>query len=384
MFPAVVLPTERKVSLTGDLVFEQTAKKPGEQRSQLKKQTRAEGIKNMFKDFPKAFVRMLRNPAYLLLLADIAIVSIPMSGTSIFRSTYMANQYNVLMSEVTLASGISSAVGHVIGTVLSSWLASKVNTRMGYLYIVMTTYIFTVIMTPLYIVFGCGNEPIYGAEGEYGVPVNLTGTCDCSNAKVLISCGDDGNNYVSPCHAGCTAMDGKIFTNCSLLTNLTNGNSVHPGLCPTDCHTNFIIYVLLHGLQNIASSAAMIPRRLLILRIVDPRDRAFATSIFVFFSSLMAIPSPNFFGKMIDDTCLVWDGKFCTLYDRDKIRVWLGRGSWEMGSKPGHNQTILVHSVRWCKTGTSGYRTLGVVCVRVSQSDATLPPESPVTDMPGV
>lgn len=51
-----------------------------------------------------------------------------------------------------------------------------------------------------------------------------------------------------------------------MLANSTLGNSVHPGLCPTKCHTNFIIYVLLHGLQNIASSSATIPRRLFILR----------------------------------------------------------------------------------------------------------------------
>ncbi|CAL1533603.1 unnamed protein product [Lymnaea stagnalis] len=323
MFPTITGPTERKVSLTGDLVFEQQRKRNGRAQQQKSEEKNQDSIKYIIKDFPRALLRMLKNPAYLLLLIDIAIVSIPMSGTSIFRSTYMANQYNVPMSEVTLASGISSTIGHVIGTVGSSWVASKVHTRMGYLYIVMSSYIFTVLITPLYIVFGCSNEKIYGYEGDFGVPVNLTDTCDCTFSKVLISCGDDGNNYLSPCHAGCTGIDGKLFTNCSLLTDLSRGSAVHPGLCETDCHTNFIIYIFLHGLANIASSLAMIPRRLLILRIVDPRDRAFATSLFVFFSSLMAIPAPNFFGQVMDDTCLVWDGKFCTLYDRDKVRYFL-------------------------------------------------------------
>ncbi|XP_059153533.1 solute carrier organic anion transporter family member 2B1-like isoform X2 [Physella acuta] len=330
MFPPILAPTERKVSLTGDMVFEQTIKAAPRRapeaaagKGQGRSGRRKGNLKTMVKDFPQALLRMLKMPAYLLLLIDIAIVSIPMSGTSIFRSTYMANQYNVPMSTVTLASGISSAVGHVIGTLASSWVASKVHTRMGLLYIVMSSYLFTLVITPLYLVFGCSNDVVYGETGEYGRPVNLTDACDCENAKVLISCGDDGNNYLSPCHAGCTGMDGKIFTECSLLTNLTLGNKVTPGLCDTDCHTNFIIYVFLHGLQNIASSLASIPRRLLILRMVDPRDRAFATSIFVFFSSLMAIPSPNLFGKVMDDTCRVWDGRFCALYDRDKVRYFL-------------------------------------------------------------
>ncbi|CAL1533602.1 unnamed protein product [Lymnaea stagnalis] len=318
MFPPVVRPSERKVSLAGDLVFEQpirTHKKPVNSKKQE--------MKEMMKDFPKAILRLLKNPAYVLLLVDIAIMSIPYSGTSIFRSVYMANEYNVPMSEVTLASGVSTALGHIVGTVTSSYLASRVNTRMGYLYIIMSSYIFTVIITPLYIVFGCNNEKIYGLTGEFGIPVNTTGVCDCTDVKVLISCGDDGNNYLSPCHAGCTGVDGKIFTDCLLLANSSLGTSVHPGLCDSPCHQNFIIYTFLSGLQMVATSMAMIPRRLLVLRIVDPRDRGFATSMFMFFFSFMAIPSPNLFGKVIDDTCLVWDGRFCALYDRDKIRYFL-------------------------------------------------------------
>ncbi|KAH9488189.1 hypothetical protein Btru_064802 [Bulinus truncatus] len=250
-------------------------------------------------------------------------MSIPYSGLSLFRNVYMSNEYNVPMSEVTLASGISTALGHIVGTVSSSYLTSRVNTKLGYLYIIMSSYIFTCLITPLYIVFGCGNEMVYGATGQYGKPVNTSNFCDCSNSRVLISCGDDGQNYLNPCYAGCKDVDGKIFTDCHLLTNSSSGTNVSPGLCESDCHTNFIIYTFLSGLQNVATSMAMIPRRLLVLRIVDPRDRGFATSMFMFFFSFMAIPAPNLFGKVIDDTCLVWDGRFCALYDRDKIRYFL-------------------------------------------------------------
>ncbi|CAG5120093.1 unnamed protein product, partial [Candidula unifasciata] len=52
---------------------------------------------------------------------------------------------------------------------------------------------------------------------------------------------------------------------------------------------------------------------------VDPRDRGFATSVFGFCFTLMAIPSPNLFGKIIDSTCVIWNGNTCSLYDRDKI-----------------------------------------------------------------
>ncbi|KAK6978677.1 solute carrier organic anion transporter family member 2A1, partial [Biomphalaria glabrata] len=317
MFPPLVPPTERKVSIAGDLVFEQ----PIKVHAPVK--TKTEEFKEMLIDFPKAIFRLLRNPAYDLLLLDIVIMSVPFSGLSLFRSVYTANEYNVPMSTVTLTSGISTALGHIVGTSISSYLTSKVNTRMGYVYIIMSSYILTCAITPLYIIFGCDNQMVHGAKGEFGIPVNTSSLCDCTNSKVLISCGDDGHNYLNPCVAGCQDVDGKTFTDCRLLTNSSLGTNVNPGLCASDCYTNFIIYTFLSGLQSVVIPMAMIPRRLLVLRIVDPRDRGFATSMFMFFFSFMAIPSPNLFGKVIDGTCLVWDGRFCALYDRDKIRYFL-------------------------------------------------------------
>ncbi|BFZ20851.1 hypothetical protein BsWGS_23890 [Bradybaena similaris] len=307
MFPPVVGPTERKVSIAGDLVFEQpiTAKK--------------DSLVDMLKDFPKALYRVLRKPVFVLLLVDVALVSIPLSGTSVFRSAYMANEYNVPMSDVALVSGITLALGHIIGTIISSWLSSKVKTRMGYMYIITSTYVLTLVIIPFYFIIGCDNVPVYGASGEIGRPVSNISQCSCGPDQQLISCGADDRMYLSPCHAGCTNVDGKTFTDCSVI-NSTLGAMVTPGLCQTDCRGHFILYACLHGVHSMFSAMSMIPRRLLIIRIVDPQDRGFATSLFMFCYVFMAIPSPNLFGKVIDDTCLIRDGRVCTLYDRDKIR----------------------------------------------------------------
>ncbi|CAL1543116.1 unnamed protein product [Lymnaea stagnalis] len=323
LFPPLEGPTERKVSLTGDIVFAQTKRRRNEPQTNETRGKQESSMMELLKDFPRAVLRLLRSPVYVLILVDIAIISIPMNGMSMFRNVYMANEYNIPMSQVSYASGISTAVGHITGTVASSWLASRVHSKFGYLYIMLASYLVQTGLNPLYIIFGCGNEQVFGATGEYGVPINDTDSCNCTAAKQLISCGSDGMNYLSPCFAGCTGVDGKLFTECSRLMNTTSPAIVTPGLCNTDCFNNFLLYTGLHGVQYFVEGASMVPRNLLILRLVDPRDRAFAISFFMFFMNVISIPSPNIFGSIIDDTCLIWDKDFCQLYDRDKIRYLL-------------------------------------------------------------
>ncbi|KAH9515781.1 hypothetical protein Btru_011993 [Bulinus truncatus] len=250
LYSATDGPTDRKVSVTGEVVFKQSVGGADVESGQTNESTTLD----LIKDFPKALYRLFRMPIFILILVDIAIISVPMNGISMFRNTYMANEYNIRMSEVSYSS------------------------------------------------------------------VNTSSLCDCTHSQQLISCGSDGNNYLSPCFAGCSGVQGKSFVDCALLQNFSGGVSeLTPGLCPTDCHTNFLIYVVLHGVQYLVEGATQIPRFLLILRIVDIRDRAFAISFFMFFNNIISIPSSNIFGSIIDKTCLTWDGDFCSLYDRDKI-----------------------------------------------------------------
>ncbi|XP_059156683.1 solute carrier organic anion transporter family member 3A1-like [Physella acuta] len=300
--------TSRRVSLTGDVAYSKVELKPSSSRLEL------------LKDFPAAMLRLVKRPVYILILVDIAIISIPTKGIAMFRNMYITNEYNVPMSEVAYASGISDAIGHITGTLVSTWLSSRVHTNTGYIWIMLTTYLLQTCMNPLSILFGCDNQIVYGHVGEYGLAVNLTDGCDCDGKKQLLVCADDGNSYLSPCYAGCRSVVGKMFTDCALNTT---GRTAVPGLCPSDCQTNFIVYIAIQGAQKFFDGVSQIPRQLLLLRMVDPRDRAFAMSFFMFFYNIVAIPSPNIFGTVIDATCLVRDDKVCTVYDRDQIRYFL-------------------------------------------------------------
>ncbi|KAI8759481.1 solute carrier organic anion transporter family member 2A1 [Biomphalaria glabrata] len=314
VFPPLEGPTERKVSLSGEIVFDQPLSPKAD------KNQNESTLIELIKDLPRSFLRLIKTPMFLLMIIDICAISMPLSGMYMFRNIYITMEYNVPMSEVAMATSVTSTVGTAGGTILSTWLASKAKSKLTLQWIIMGTYLIQVAVNPLFLIFGCDNKSVYGASGSIGLPINLTAGCDCSNSKQLLSCGDDGNNYLSPCHAGCTGVNGKVFTDCQGLVNSSFGTTVTPGLCSTDCHDNFLLYVILHGVQYLVESGTMIPRWLLMLRIVEPQDRGFATSFFIFFYNIMSIPSSNVFGQFIDNACFIWDGQVCNLYNRDSIR----------------------------------------------------------------
>ncbi|XP_012939448.1 solute carrier organic anion transporter family member 1A2-like [Aplysia californica] len=140
---------------------------------------------------------------------------------------------------------------------------------MGYVWIIFVTYMFGVLMAPCYLIFGCENQKVVGLEGDFGLPYNSSASCECpSDATPLVSCGEDGLQYLSPCYAGCSVEDGKLFRNCSQLLAPHTGGMVTPGVCDAGCDQNFLIYVVLHGAQNLIENLSNIPRSLLILRYI--------------------------------------------------------------------------------------------------------------------
>jgi solute carrier organic anion transporter family protein 1B len=229
----------------------------------------------------------------------------------------------VSMADAATLTAVTQVTGQLFGIVISGYLAKRVTSKTGFVYILIGTHLLALVVTPAYLLLVCNNQPIYGHDGDYGVPVNTTDICGCSGTENLLSCGDDGNLFLSPCYAGCKSVVGNLFTECSGLGEGNTTMNVVTGLCPTDCRTNFLIYIVLHAVHAVSWSMSSIPGQLLTLRMVDPRDRGFASSIFTFCSTIASIPAPNIFGRIIDGTCLMWKGNSCSLYDRDKIRYLL-------------------------------------------------------------
>lgn len=166
--------------------------------------------------------------------------------------------------------------------------------------------------------------------------LNCNNDCDCSTNKFTPICGQDGKTYLSPCHAGCqnyTKEDDKIieYSNCMCPhPNMTDspvvGNATI-GYCELKC-PNFILYIILFSIFVFIHSTSEVGSMLLILRCVDPRDKAMALGLIQFAIGLFGnVPCPIVYGAVVDSACLVWkmacDGKgACLLYDSDVFRMF--------------------------------------------------------------
>ncbi|CAG2054961.1 unnamed protein product [Timema podura] len=122
-------------------------------------------------------------------------------------------------------------------------------------------------------------------------------TCDCDKDKFSPICGRDGKTYFSACHAGCrniTIVDGKIleYSDCLCMQQDYNNESISVvessfipiasiGYCDLACD-KFVWYIILFSLFVFVHSTSEVGSMLLILRCVDPRDKAMALGLIQF------------------------------------------------------------------------------------------------------
>ncbi|XP_012945564.1 solute carrier organic anion transporter family member 1C1 [Aplysia californica] len=280
----------------------------------------------MIKDLPRSVYRIFSSPLFALLAIEITIIYVPLLGVRPFSIKYIMFEYNVSMARTNFARGMSSAITHILGTAISSYLSTRIKTRLGYLKLILFTSVITWMMTPFYIVFGCDNGPIYGLSGQFGMSVDnsTASTCHCDPSLNLLSCGTDGHTYLSPCYAGCTDSNGTVFFNCSGFNVHNSSSQAEPGVCDVGCERNFILYNILQASQTFIFSMNNMPRHLLALRILYPEDRAFGNAFMHFAPFLASIPAPLLFGKWIESMCVVWSSDHCSLYNRDSIRYLTG------------------------------------------------------------
>lgn len=169
-------------------------------------------------------------------------------------------------------------------------------------------------------------------------------TCECDREKFSPICGQDGRTYFSACHAGCrnlTVIEGKIvkFSECLCVLDYTPNNITHDpgptsgigvakiGYCDLKC-SNFTWYIILFSIFVFIHSTSEVGSMLLILRCVDPRDKAMALGLIQFAIGLFGnVPCPIVYGAVVDSACLVWEMACgeqgaCWLYDTNVFRMF--------------------------------------------------------------
>lgn len=286
------------------------------------------------RDFPKAVKRLLRNDILMFRTASSVLHILPIAGLYTFLPKYLESQFRLTAHEANMVSGVGGILVMGLGIILSGVfiLRVKPNARFVAAWIAFTAVIYAIGMGILMFV-GCPMNDFAGLRRDLSMskfePV-CENQCICDHYKFNPVCGHDGRTYFSACHAGCTNMtivDGTVveFSDCLCMDGPNPTASV--GYCGLDCG-NFTWYILLFSLFVFIHSTSEVGSMLLILRCVDPTDKAMALGLIQFAIGLFGnVPCPIVYGAVVDSACLIWEttcGKqgACKLYDENFFRMF--------------------------------------------------------------
>ncbi|XP_053892411.1 solute carrier organic anion transporter family member 1A5-like isoform X2 [Malaclemys terrapin pileata] len=178
----------------------------------------------------------------------------------------------------------------------------------------------------------CENSPVAGLTVSYeGVEqvsymettllADCNSDCDCSVKVWDPVCGANGITYVSPCLAGCTASDGTrkytVFENCTCVaaSGFSSGNvSAVLGQCDKEANCDMMLhyFLILCIVCSLIYSLGAMPGYMVLIRSLKPEEKSFGMGIHTLASRVFAgIPSPIYFGALIDSTCLKWGTLSC-------------------------------------------------------------------------
>ncbi|XP_014484182.1 PREDICTED: solute carrier organic anion transporter family member 3A1 [Dinoponera quadriceps] len=302
---------------------------------------RADAPKPSLRDFPNAVKRLLKNDILMFRTASSVLHILPIAGLYTFLPKYLESQFRLPAHHANMISGVGGILVMGLGIIISGVfiLRAKPNARFVAAWIAFTAVVYAIGMGVLMFI-GCPMDDFAGlvshSDGISSFEPTCEATCDCDRNKFSPICGVDGRTYFSACHAGCsnyTVVDGKVasFSNCQCIgQNITIPEAVSTatiGYCELEC-SNFWVYMILFSVFVFIHSTSEVGSMLLILRCVDPRDKAMALGLIQFAIGLFGnVPCPIVYGAVVDSACLVWEYACgergaCWLYDSNVFRMF--------------------------------------------------------------
>lgn len=150
---------------------------------------------------------------------------------------------------------------------------------------------------------------------------------DCArNALMLI---------ITFSHAGCKQISmrnaTRNFGECSCIEAVVHHElkqTATSGPCPINCRSKLIMFLIVMCFMKFIGSTGRASNFLVGIRCVEERDKTLAIGFGMSLVRLLAsVPSPIFFGYILDSACKAW-GKTCStkgncwLYDGEMLRYW--------------------------------------------------------------
>ncbi|XP_030335230.1 solute carrier organic anion transporter family member 1A2-like isoform X1 [Strigops habroptila] len=285
------------------------------------------------KDFIPFLKALLCNPVYMLFICVTVIQFNAFNAMFSFMPKYVEQQFGKSASDAIFLIGVYNlpvvCVGYFFGGLFMKKF--KINIYQA------AKIAFWVSLLEYLLYFGtywtiCDTSPVAGLTTSYeGIEqvsyaestllADCNRDCDCPFKIWDPVCGNNGITYVSPCLAGCKSSRGAgknmVFENCTCVaaSGFSSQNiSATLGRCDGEenCEKMLHYFLILSLVCSFIFSLAAMPGYMVLIRSLRPEEKSFGVGIHGLASRVLAgIPSPIYFGALIDTTCLKWGTMTC-------------------------------------------------------------------------
>ena len=224
----------------------------------------------------------------------------------------------------------------ILGLLFAGFVISKFKPRARYLaFWNVIVGLLSVLCVLSFSLLGCEESRNAVSISNVNAVPSCNFACNCDFVKYSPVCGANGVTYISACHAGCKSSSiknsTKMFDDCSCVEAVIHHEfwqTATKGPCLINCQTKLTIYLVVMCFMKFIGSTGRASNFLVGIRCVEDRDKTLAIGFGMSFIRLLAaVPSPIFFGYILDQACIAW-GKTCSskgncwLYDSESLRYW--------------------------------------------------------------